>query len=683
MAHDDVSGPAQDIIWRPDTSALTRSNMARFLRRVRERTGRQIDTYQDLWRWSVGDLEGFWAAIWDEVGVAGAAMPRRVLASREMPGATWFEGARLNFAQHLLRGEPDAEAVVAVDEHGVKRHLTYEQLTSAAGAFQRALRRLGIRSGDRVVAYVPNIPEALVGLIGTAAQGAVWAVCSPEIAPAAAVDRFAQLGPRVLIAVTSYTYGGRKYERRHELDELVAGIPSLEHVIIIGDDVSANEIRWRETLAERGMPEFELVPFDHPLWVLFSSGTTGLPKGIVHSHGGILLEGYKQCALHMDLRPGDTFFWYTTTTWMMWNVVVTALLARARVVLYDGSAAYPDLLKLWRVASALDATFFGASAGYFAACTKTDGLPSDVGVGSIRTVGSTGSPLSPDTFRWLADVAVPGVPIASMSGGTDVCTSFLSFTPLLPVRVGELQCRALGVDAAAFDEGGREVIGKVGELVIRQPMPSMPVAFWNDPDGARYRDAYFSMYPDVWRHGDWVEFREDGGAVIQGRSDSTLNRGGIRMGSAEFYAVIESLSDVGDSLIVEAARGAHETALVMFVTLRDGAIPDDAFVARVNQELRARVSPRHVVDAVYALDAVPRTFTGKKLEVPVKRLLAGATLEDVAASGATVGFASLRAIAQARQQIRADLATRPPGFSGGRLAAAAPDAISTSPRSDT
>jgi acetoacetyl-CoA synthetase len=570
----------------------------------------------------VEELEGFWESIWRYFEVRAGHPYHAVLSSRSMPDARWFEGSSLNFAEHLLRGGPNALAVIGVDETGLLEELTYRQLVGRVSAAQAGLRSLGIEVGDRVVAYMPNRVETLVAFLAVAGLGAIWSSCAPDFGPKAVIDRFAQLEPKLLLAVDRYRYGGREYDRSQDLAEIRASLPTLEATLVHG----------RSDVFERAQGEitFAQVPFDHPLWVLYSSGTTGLPKGIVHGHGGILLEQLKQSRLHMDLGPEDRFFWFTTTGWMMWNVVASGLLSGGTIVLYDGSPGHPDLMGLWRLVDQLGITYFGTSAGYVQSCLKAGIQPAqELGLQALRTIGSTGSPLSVDGFRWLRDSVKAGIPVASMSGGTDVCSSFLTASPLLPVYAGELQCAALGVDAAAFDEAGRPVVGEVGELVVRAPMPSMPIRLWNDPDGSRYRETYFSKYPGVWRHGDWVEFTERGSAVIYGRSDSTLNRGGVRMGTSEFYSLVEGIPDVLDSLVVEVGPNATETQLFLFVVTASGRVADERLVESIRKQIRAQLSPRHVPDRIISVPEVPRTLTGKKLEVPVKRLLAGEPLARV------------------------------------------------------
>jgi acetoacetyl-CoA synthetase len=603
-------------LWTPSQDDLTRSEVARFRAWVGERAG---GDYHDLWRWSVDDLEGFWSAVWDWFEVRGTRGDR-VLEGTTMPDVRWFPGASLNFAEHLLLGGANRTAVIAVNEDGAVERLTYGELRRRVGAFQAELRALGIERADRVVALMPNTIDTLVAFIAVAGIGALWSSCSPEFGTRAVVDRFAQLEPTVLLAVESYRYGGKEYDKRSDLAELRRALPTLRH------EVGSVE-------AEPQEPEFERLPFDHPLWVLYSSGTTGLPKGIVHGHGGILLESLKQVRIQLDVGPNDTFCWYTTTGWMMWNVVVSGLLSGGTIVLIDGSPAYPELDAVWQHVAGTRTTVAGVSAAYVQACLKSDVRPNEeLDLSQVRAIASTGSPLSPEAFAWLRDHVRAGVPICSMSGGTDVCSGFLSATRLLPVYAGELQCSALGVAAAAYAPDGTPVVGEVGELVIEKPMPSMPLGLWNDDaERTRLRETYYSMFEGVWRHGDWVTFTATGSAVVHGRSDATLNRGGIRMGSSEFYRLVEALPDVADSLVVEDGPNPTTAKLLLFV-VPSGAEVD---VDRVKATIRSEISPRHVPDEVIQVPAIPRTLTGKKLEVPVKQLLCGVPL-DQAVSVASV-----------------------------------------------
>lgn len=642
-------------MWSPSASDREQSEQARFIRWLDAQGIARVKDYRDLWMWSVRDLEAFWASIWTFYGIKARAPYKQVLSSRVMPGAKWFDGAKLNFAEHLLQAPPHQLAVVETGESGSEpTHLTYGDLSRSVGSTQRALAQLGVRQGSVVVAYLPNGLPALITFLAVAGLGAVWSSCPPEFGLSAVLDRFEQLKPHVLIAAESYRYGGQIIDRSKEISELTARLKSLDATVIVHGPLERNLdgfLQWEATQAFPSAPSFLPVSFDHPLWVLYSSGTTGRPKGIIHGHGGILLESLKQVRLHMDLGPNDRFCWYTTTGWMMWNVLVSGLLSRGAIVLYDGSPSFPSLMALWRLVDEIALTYLGISAGLVHASMKARIKPADqCNLSSLRAIGSTGSPLSPEGFEWLASSVKAGIPIASMSGGTDVCTSFMSASRLLPVYAGELQCPALGVDAAAFDELGRPVVNQVGELVIQQPMPSMPIGFWNDPEQAKYRESYFSTYPGVWRHGDWIKFDSDGSAIISGRSDATLKRGGIRIGTAEFYRALAEFPQISDSLIVEIAENSYQSRLVLFVVLNPGYHLTPDLLNTIRTQIRESLSPRHVPDEILAAPEIPYTINGKKMEVPVKRILEGENVSHLVSTGSMANPESLRAFVKIRRR---------------------------------
>jgi acetoacetyl-CoA synthetase len=639
------------ILWRPPADIRERSRIGAYLDWLAAEKGRSFAGYDELWQWSVTDLDGFWRSIWAyfEVGPDQPALEAVV-----MPGARWFPQARLNYAQTLLRlpGFADGEPVViAYSQSRETVTLTAAELREQVRRVRAGLRRLGVGPGDRVAAYAPNIPETLVLLLATASLGAVFSSCAPEFGTRSVVDRWQQIEPKVLVAVDGYRYGTKPVERAAEVAAIRAALPSLVHVVSLSylDDQAAppdGALLWTDLASATDEPlEFEPVPFDHALYVLYSSGTTGLPKPIVHGHGGILLEHLKMLALHHDLGRGSRFFWFSTTGWMMWNFLASGLAVGSAVVLFDGDPAYPDLGWLWRMAAEAGVTFFGTSAPFLLACRKAGLVPEELAdLTRLRAIGSTGAPLPTEGFEWVYANVSETLQLQSLSGGTDVCTGFVGATLLHPVYAGEIACRALGARVEAYTSDGRSVVDQLGELVITAPMPSMPVSFWNDPDGTRYREAYFDVFPGVWRHGDWITITDRGTCVITGRSDATLNRGGVRLGTSEFYSVVESLDEVVDSMVVhleDPEGGPGE--LLLFVVLAPGFELDDALRARIARELRTSLSPRHVPDQIYQVAAVPRTLSAKKLEVPVKRILTGTPADTAAAKGALANPESLGA----------------------------------------
>jgi acetoacetyl-CoA synthetase len=633
-----------DVLWEP---AGARSRVGDFLDWLARERGQTFTGYPELWEWSTTDLAGFWRAVWDHFDVIAHDPPTEVLPDAVMPGARWFPGATLNYAEHVLRAPGLADDDSVVFGHSQTRApvtLTVAELREQVRRVRAGLCRLGIRKGDRVAAYAPNIPETFVLMLATASLGAVFSSCAPEFGTRSVVDRWRQIAPKVLVAVDGYVYGTKRIDRRAEVAAIHSALSSVEHLVTLSYVDGAGD-GWTELSKDTDDPlDFAPVPFDHPLYVLYSSGTTGLPKPIVHGHGGILVEHVKMLALHHDLGPGDRFFWYTTTGWMMWNFLVSGPAVGAAVVMYDGA---PDPVGLWRLAEEAGVTYFGTSAPFVLACRKAGVVPREIAdLAALRGVGSTGAPLPPEGFRWIYEAVGAHVLLASLSGGTDVCTGFVGGSPLLPVYEGEISCRCLGSRVEAFDETGKPVIGQLGELVITAPMPSMPVGFWGDESGQRYREAYFDVYPGVWRHGDWITISERGTCVITGRSDATLNRGGVRLGTAEFYSVVEGLPEVVDSVVVhleDSEGGAGE--LLLFVVLAEGVELDDALRQRIARELRTALSPRHVPDEIHQVRAVPRTLSAKKLEVPVKKILTGTPVDRAAATGALANPESLQAFA--------------------------------------
>ncbi|MGR3938967.1 acetoacetate--CoA ligase [Streptomyces sp. BRA346] len=642
---DDLPGP----LWQPGADRIERAQLTRFHAWAAERHGapaaRPGDpaaSYAALHRWSVEELETFWGAVAEWFEVRFGTPYDTVLADPAMPGARWFPGATLNYAEHALRaGEDparaDEPALLHVDETHEPRPVTWAELRARVGAAAAALRRLGVRPGDRVSGYLPNIPQAAIAFLATAAVGGVWTSCAPDFGARSVLDRFQQVEPVVLFTVDGYAYGGKTHDRTETVAELRRELPTVRavvHIPLLGTPAPEGALAWDDIVRDASEPVFEQVPFDHPLWVLYSSGTTGLPKAIVQSQGGILLEHLKQLGLHCDLGPGDRFFWYTSTGWMMWNFLVSGLLSGATVVLYDGSPGYPDTAAQWRIAERTGTTLYGTSAAYVMACRKAGVHPGrDFDLSRVTCVATTGSPLPPDGFRWIHDEVAEDMWIASVSGGTDVCSCFAGAVPTLPVHIGELQAPGLGTDLQAWDPQGRPVVEEVGELVVTRPMPSMPVRFWNDPDGSRYRDSYFEMFPGVWRHGDWITVTSRGTVVIHGRSDSTLNRQGVRMGSADIYEAVERLPEIRESLVIGVEQPDGGYWMPLFVHLAPGATLDEDLLARIKTTIRTELSPRHVPDEVIEVPGVPHTLTGKRIEVPVKRLLQGTSLDKAVNPG--------------------------------------------------
>ncbi|GLZ76266.1 acetoacetyl-CoA synthetase [Actinorhabdospora filicis] len=635
-------------LWSPGPEALKDSRIGRYMDWLRAERGHDFGDYASLWEWSTTDLPGFWDSVWDHFEVGERSGDS--LNPAEMPGAGWYPGARLNYAERVLRAPGVGEDDPVVFGYSDAREpvvLTLGELRDKVARCRAGLVRAGVGEGDRVAAYLPNVPEALVLLLATASLGAIFSSCAPEFGTRSVTDRWTQIAPSVLVTVDGYAYGDKTIDRRDEVAAIRRALPSLTtvvHVPYVGGALD-DTVAWEDFLAEDAPLEFAPVPFAHPLYVLYSSGTTGLPKPIVHGHGGILLEHLKMLALHHDLGPGDRFFWFSTTGWMMWNYLVSAIAVGSAIVMYDGNPGAPDLTRLWRLAEESGMTYFGTSAPYLLACRKGGLVPNEIAdLSKLRGVGSTGAPLPPEGFRYVYEAIGSDVVLSSLSGGTDVCTGFVGGVPILPVTEGEITCRCLGSRVEAYGPDGKPVIGEQGELVITSPMPSMPVGFWGDEDGSRYREAYFSVYPGVWRHGDWITVSEEGTCVITGRSDATLNRGGVRLGTAEFYSVTEGLPEVADSLVVhleDDEGGAGR--LLLFVVPAPGVAFGADLVKRIRTELRTSLSPRHVPDEIHAVPSVPKTLSGKKLEVPVKRILTGTPIEKAAAEGALANPESLGA----------------------------------------
>jgi acetoacetyl-CoA synthetase len=630
------------LLWTPGAARIAEANLTAFLAWLTDR-GRRFDSYDALWQWSVTDLDGFWQAIWDFTGIECSARPRQVLASRQMPGAQWFPGARLNYAQQVLRQErPGQAALLSVSESVPLASTDWSELAGQVRILGTQLRAMGVGPGDRVASYLPNIPQTVVAMLATTSIGAIWASCSPDFGWRGVLDRFRQLTPKVLFCVDGYQYGGRRFDRAGELRQIIDGLQSLERVIWLpyldpatAPPEAAGMLAWDEVLRQPPVPagefEFEQVDFGHPLWILFSSGTTGLPKAIVHSHGGILIEQLKLQILHMDLRPGDRMFFFTTTGWMMWNFLVSSLLLGVCPVLYDGSPTHPGPETLWRLAHECDVAFFGASPAFVEQMTQAGFVPKQrYELPVLRAIMPAGSPVSAECTAWFYRNVKEDVWVCTGSGGTDVCTGFVGGVPTEPVYAGEIQARHLGVDARAFNERGESVIDEVGELVIAAPMPSMPVGMWGDADGSRYRDSYFAEFPGAWRQGDFFRINSRGGCFVLGRSDATLNRQGVRIGTAEIYRALATIKEIEDALIVSLDLPGGTFFMPLFVKLADELVLDAALEQQITDQLRREYTPRHVPDRIVQVPAIPVTLTGKKMEVPVRRILLGTPADEAA-----------------------------------------------------
>jgi len=617
--------PAGKLLWEPGPAFARKTNITAFMKWL-EQKGQPFRSYDELWRWSVDDLEGFWGSVWKYYDVSDADYP--VLPDRRMPGARWFDGSEVNFAKRILDTTLDGPAIVSKSERRNLKTLSWQELRKRTDALAAHLKGLGVGQGDRVAAYLPNSPEAVVAFLACASLGAIWSCCSPDFGPPAVLDRLSQIEPKVLFATDGYSYGGKWFDRKEAVSSIAGALPSVKTVVGVQGNPEGSPIggstAWDDMVAGKDSVDVESLPFDHPLWILYSSGTTGLPKPIVHGHGGILVEMLKGLSLHNDIRPGDRFFWFTTTGWMMWNHLVGGLLHGATLVLYNGSPSFPDMNSLWDLVDKTGTTFMGGSAAYYSSCMKAGLVPGKSHeLKRLRGMGSTGSPLSPEAFEWIYSAVKGDVWLASVSGGTDVCAPFVGGCPILPVYSGEIQCRALGAKVEAYDERGQSVVGQVGELVLTEPLPSMPLYLWGDKDGSRYRDSYFSYFPGVWRHGDWIEITKRGTCMIYGRSDATIKRQGVRIGTSEVYRAVESIPEVTDSMAVELEGPGEEGELVLFVTLTPGRSLDPALEAKIRERIRTDISPRHVPDQVVEAPGIPRTLSGKKLEVPIKRILMG------------------------------------------------------------
>jgi acetoacetyl-CoA synthetase len=637
-----IERPNRQLLWEPSKERIAAARMSAYLDWLARERQLRLTGYAELWRWSVDDLDGFWRSIWDYFDVRASAPPTAVLGDRRMPGATWFPGARLNWAENVLRHpHRDGPAVVALTEGEERVELSWADLASQVASLAAALRELGVRPGDRVAAYLPNISQAVVALLATASVGAIWSCCAPDFGTKGVVDRFQQIAPTVLIAVDGYRFGGKDVDRGEVLAELREQLPSVRHTIVVRHrypdrPAPPGTLTFDALSGNQAAPQYEQVPFGHPLWILYSSGTTGLPKGIVQSHGGILLEHLKLHGLHFDTGTDDRVFIFASTAWMVWNVLVSALSVGATIVTYDGSPVAPEPDAMFAVCARERVTRFGTGAAYLTICERAGTRPGcRYDLSALRSIMSTGSPLPTAVWPWVYDAVKRDVLLGSDSGGTDVCSAFIGTNPLLPVYAGEMQAPYLGVRIESWSNTAEPLVGEVGEMVVTAPMPSMPVAFWNDPDGSRYRDAYFDTFPGVWRHGDWLTVTEEGTYIVHGRSDSTINRGGVRMGSADIYTAVDAMPEVAGSLVIGAELPGGDYYMPLFVVLASGAELTEELRKRIRRAIREQVSPRHVPDDIVVVPAVPTTLTGKKLEVPIKRLIQGVPA-DTAVNRATV-----------------------------------------------
>ncbi|MCZ6899607.1 MAG: acetoacetate--CoA ligase [Bacteroidetes bacterium] len=625
------------LLWSPSESFKKDSNLSHYLQWLKNQRGLSFGDYQSLWQWSVDFPANFWESLWDYFPIHSHTPYNQSLSSDSMPFSKWFQGATINYAEHIFKKEnTDCPAIIFKSEISDIQEISWAELKEKVGAFQNFLANSGVKKGDRVAAFLPNIPEATIAFLAVNALGAIWSSTSPDFGTSSVVDRVAQISPKVLIAVDGYSYGGKYFSKTEVLEELSQSLPSLETIVVISTNISESSpsfsfVPWEEALSRKDKTiTFEPVPFDHPIWILYSSGTTGVPKAITHGQGGVLLEHLKYLTFHNDVKPGDRCFWYTTTGWMMWNYIQASLLCGGTVVMYDGSPTYPTMDVLWQFAQDAKITHFGTSAGYIMANIKKDTHPgTDFDLSPLRSIGSTGSTLPSEGFDWIYQEVKEDLWLASISGGTDVCSAFVGGNPLWPVYSGEIQCRALGCKLEAYNESGEAVLDEVGEMVISQPMPSMPIYFWGDKDHERYKSSYFEMFPHKWRHGDWTKITPRNGVIIYGRSDATLNRGGIRIGTSEIYRAVDKIPEISDSMIICLEKEGGNFFMPLFVVPAEGVQLDDALIQKINQTIKNEYTPRHVPDQVIEVREIPYTISGKKVESPIKRILLGHNIDKV------------------------------------------------------
>lgn len=652
-----------DFLWEGSPSFKARANITDYMNWLNENKQKHFTTYAELWEWSVEDLEGFWESIWDYFPIQSTTPYTKVIEDRGMPDTKWFTNAQVNYAEHILNNDlTDEIAIYAESETVGSTVVTWADLKQKVKVFATKLRKLGVEPGDRVAAYLPNIPEAVIAILATTSIGAIWSSCSPDFGVKSVLDRFQQIEPKVLIGIDGYTYGGKQFSCTKQLQQLASNLPTMKHFIYV-PYVSDNQpspiegaIYWEEMIHPTDIDveafTFANTPFEHPLWILYSSGTTGIPKGIVHSHGGILVEMYKALSFHLNLSKASRLFFFTTTGWMMFNILVSGLLTKSSIVLYDGNPAYPKPSKLWEIAAKTKTTMFGSSPAFVQMMKKINLSPKElVDVTSIEGIILSGSPAGPEVFSWMYENVKGDLWLTSQSGGTDIASGFVGAIPIEPVHAGEIQVRALGADVHAFDDAGKELINEVGELVVCKPMPSMPLYFWNDENNERYKESYFDVYPGVWRHGDFIKITERGSSVIYGRSDSTLNRYGVRIGTNEIYSSVEKIAAVKDSIIVNLDLPEGEFYMPLFITLKEGDTLSDELKEVINQTIRVDCSPRHVPDDIILIEQVPYTLTNKKMEVPVRRILMGEAEEDVANRDAMLNPTSLNFFITFRREV--------------------------------